>query len=267
MNFGRGIRKVGRFLARDYDDFTDVEVSEVDGVRALHLGSTTVQSAMRVSAPFELELSYSRGAMGFLLFCDDVRHAVVIGLGGGSIPKYIHRFLPGMRVTAIEINPQVVAAARQYFHLPDNDERLQVEIGDGAAYVREHPGEADILVLDAYDGKGLASDLSSQAFYDHCYDALSDNGILVVNLWGSDKYFDIYLQRIERSFGARVLTLTTGRPGNVLVFAFRNLPLDLNCNSLRARALSLQATHRIEFLEFVERLRDNNQNVLYQLIN
>ncbi len=259
MQFGRGIRKVGRFLSRNNEEFPDVEISELDGVRALHLGSVTVQSAMRVSAPYDLELNYSRGVMMFLLFAAEVREVLIIGLGGGSIPKFIHHYLSPMRVTAVELNPAVIAAARGSFMLPPDDDRLHVIEGDGIVHVRENPESADVLILDAFDASGLAPGLTSQEFYDSSFEALRRDGILVVNLWGSDKNFDVYLQRIEQACNGRVLVLPTGRPGNVLVFGFKRNVSDLRWKSLRERAKALQVEHpQIPFLEFVERLRDNN---------
>lgn len=264
--FGKGARRIGRFLQRDSEGATSVDISEMDGVRALHLGNATVQSAMRLSAPYELELTYTRGMMCFLLFSDAVQSAVVLGLGGGSIPKYIHKHLPRMRVTAVELNPAVLAAARGQFLLPQDDERLSVVLGDGVHYIRENPACTDVLLLDAYDAKGLPGELSSQEFYDSCAEALTDKGILAVNLWGSDKNFDVYLQRIEQSFDGRVLMLPTGRPGNIIIFAFKSHVGDLRWKSLRERAKDLQSDLRIEFLEFVERLRDSNVNTSNRLI-
>jgi spermidine synthase len=261
-----GARRIGRFFQRGAEEHVGVDVSEKDGVRAMHLGSVTVQSSMRLAAPFELELAYTRGMMVFLLFNDVVRKVLVIGLGGASIPKFIHHHLPQMRVTAVEINPAVLAAARNQFYLPADDERLQIILGDGAAHVRENPGCSDVLMLDAYDGIGLAPDLCSQEFYDSCAESLSSDGILIVNLWGSDKNFDVYLQRIEQSFDGRVLMMPTGRPGNILVFGFKRQAGDLRWKTLRDRAKSLQEQLQIEFLEFVERLRDNNLNTSNRLI-
>ncbi|MES1988632.1 MAG: spermidine synthase, partial [Pseudomonadota bacterium] len=62
-----------------------VYVSETDGVRSLHLGSVTIQSAMRIRDPFALELTYTRGIMCFLLFRSNVKDMLTIGLGGGSV--------------------------------------------------------------------------------------------------------------------------------------------------------------------------------------
>lgn len=243
-----------------------IEISEIDGVRALHIDSSTVQSAMRVKAPYDLELAYSRGIMTFLLFRREVRDVLVIGLGGGSIPKFIHHYLPEMRTRVVEINPEVIAVARSHFFLPDEDGRLQVIEADGAQYLPAHPATADLLVLDVFDGQGIPPELYSQTFFDSSAEALTADGILAVNLWGSDRNFDIYLQRIEQSFSHRVLVMPTGRPGNIVVFGFRRAPADLRWGTLRERAKALAEDYRIEFLEFVERLRDNNPNTSNRLI-
>jgi len=245
---------------------TGIEISELDGVRALHIDSSTVQSAMRVNAPYDLELTYSRGIMTFLLFKQQVREVLVLGLGGGSIPKFIWHYLPEMRTRVVEINPTVIEIARSHFMLPEDDERLEVIEDDGAQYLRNHPSSAELLVLDIFDGHGIPPELYSQSFFDSCAEALKTNGMIAANLWGSDKNFDIYLQRIEQSFGNRVLVMPTGRPGNIVVFAFRRTPADLRWTTLRDQAKTLSEDYRIEFLEFVERLRDNNPNTSNRLI-
>jgi len=259
---GRASRSIHRSVSTD----NSVDVSEVDGVRSLHLGTSTVQSSMRLSAPYELELAYTRGIMMFLLFAPEVRQVLAIGLGGGSIPKFIHHYLPQLHTTVVDINPQVIAVARSHFQLPADDERLRIIEGDGAQYLREHPGRAELLIIDAFDSRGVPPDLCSQDFFDSCAQALTADGLMAINLWGSDRNFDIYLQRIEQSFAQRVLVLPTGRPGNIVVFGFRRAPADLRWASLRERAKQLQQDYPIEFLEFVERLRDNNPNTSNRLI-
>ena len=121
-------------------------------------------------------------------------------------------------------------------------------------------------MVDAFDSNGVPPDLRSQDFYHACAGALAPSGILVVNIWGSDKNFDIYLQRIEQACAGRVLVMPTGRPGNIIVFGFRRDPGDLRWKTLRERARLLQEQYRIEFLEFVERLRDNNLNTANRLL-
>lgn len=237
-----------------------VDVSEENGVRALHLGSVTIQSAMRIRDPFALELTYTRGMMCFLLFNDNIKNVLAIGLGGGSLPKYIHAYCPEISTKVIEINPRIIQVARSQFFVPDNDEHLEVIEGDGLLYLAEHASDADVLLIDAFDGNGIPPDFCSQDFFDQCSNALKSDGILAINLWGSDKNFDIYLQRIEQSFAGKALILPTGKPGNIAVFGFKREPNDLKLSSLRERAKILEKTHKIEFLQFVEKLAEHNQS-------
>ena len=248
-------RKIHKSVSED----SIVEVTETNGIRSLHLGSVTIQSSMKVKSPFELELPYTRGMMGFLLFSDAIRNLLTIGLGGGSVPKYIHAFCPEIRQTVIEINPQIINIARSHFAVPDNDTRLNVIEGDGLAYLAENQQSADCLMIDAFDAHGIPTDFCSQEFFDACEKALTQQGILTINLWGSDKNFDSYLQRIERSFNNKTLMLPTGKPGNIVVFGFKLTP-DLNLASLRMRAKMLESHHKIEFLSFVDKLCEHNSN-------
>ena len=103
------------------DDNESVYISEKFGVRTLHIGSDTVQSSMRLSKPNDLEVSYTRSMMGFLLFNPQPRSVLMIGLGGGSIAKFIYHRFPEARAVAVEVNQQVVDVARQYFFVPPNE--------------------------------------------------------------------------------------------------------------------------------------------------
>src|ERR1017187_10377332 len=110
-------KRFGRFMHQTVSGSSSIEVSELDGVRSLHLGNVTVQSAMRVTAPYDLELAYTRGMMAFLLFMPTPREILAIGLGGGSLPKFIRHRMSGVHTTVVEIEPQIVETARNHFYL------------------------------------------------------------------------------------------------------------------------------------------------------
>ena len=250
--------KFSRKIHKSVRDDSVVEVSEVSGVRSLHLGTVTIQSSMKVKDPFALELAYTRGMMGFLLFSDTVKTVLTIGLGGGSVPKYIYANCVNIEQTIVEINPQIINIARSHFYVPENEDRFNVMEGDGIAYLADNPNSADCLMIDAFDSFGIPPNFCSQDFFDSCEMALTNSGIFAINLWGSDKNFDIYLQRIEQSFNNQTLMLPTGKPGNIVVFGFKNdsklNSLKLNPKKLKERAKVLEETHNIEFSSFVEKL-------------
>ncbi len=235
-----------------------VQISERDGVRLLHLGGPAVQSAMRIRAPFQLELEYTRAMMAFTLFHPAVRDVALIGLGGGSIAKFIHRHLGSVRLTALEINPEVAAAARAYFSLPADDERLSVRVADGAAYVRAQREALDVLMVDGYDAERIVEDLTSPDFYRACLAALRPGGVAVYNLWGSDRRFETYWRRLEDAFAGRLLRLPAEQMGNVVVFCFKPPLPDLDFILLRGRAERLERDLGLEFPRFLDRMRSCN---------
>src|SRR5213078_22970 len=79
-----------------------VAVSDARGVRTLHVGGEAIQSAMRLGDPFALALDYTRCMMAFLLFHPEPRSVLMIGLGGGSLPKFFHRHLRATRLRVVE---------------------------------------------------------------------------------------------------------------------------------------------------------------------
>ena len=257
--------RFGRKMHRSVSGEESVEVSEVDGIRSLYLGSSTIQSSMRVKTPYSLELPYSRAMMLFLLFAKRTGDVLMLGLGGGSVPKYIHHFLPDICIRVVELNPQVIAIARSHFYLPEDDDRLQVIQGDGKLFLEQNPETTDMLMLDIFDGQGIPADLYAQYFFDTCRAALKPEGMMAVNLWGSDKNFDIYLQRIEQSFDNRVLVIPTGRPGNIVVFGLNRPLYEKRWDAIRAKARELDAQYGLDFMGLLERLRDHNPNTPHRI--
>ncbi len=208
--------KFGKRRAGDHG----LEVTEERGTRTLHLGSRAIQSAMRVSRPWDLELAYTRAMMGFLMFNPMPQEVLMIGLGGGSLAKFIRKQRPQTRITAVEIDPRVIAAARAHFELPPDDATLRVVEADGALYVRQHPGSADIILLDGFDAGNQVEALATQTFYAACRRVLKPGGILVVNLWGRDSEFAEYFARLTRAFDGEVGWISVQDKTNVIVFAF-----------------------------------------------
>jgi spermidine synthase len=243
---------------RSQNDFDPVEISEKKGIRYLHLGGPAVQSAMRIKEPHVLELEYTRAMMAFLLFNPEPSKIALIGLGGGSVAKFIHRSLSGSHLTALEINPGVVSAARSYFLLPDDDARLNVVTGDGGKFVYEQDESLDILLVDGYDANRIVEDLASPDFYDACLRALKPGGVAVLNLWGSDKFFDVYFDRVAKAFADHTLMLPAEKKGNIQLFAFKPPLPHAGFARLMADARLLEARHGLEMTAFVERMRQFN---------
>ena len=225
---------------------SEVNLSEHDGVRHLHLGTEWVQGSMRIDAPFDIELEYVQRMMAWLLFVPPAsvagRHAMQLGLGAGAITKFCHKRLR-MTCTAIELNPRVADVCRAWFKLPAEDERLRVVIADAAAEIRrdEWLGTVDALAVDLYDDEAAATVLDSAAFYADCRRLLTEDGSMTVNLFGRSASFERSLARIAEAFGERaVWAFKPTREGNAVVLAQRT-PTRPKRAALQAQAEAVQA--------------------------
>jgi spermidine synthase len=235
-----------------------IEIVEEDGVRVLQIGGDAIQSAMRLDAPDRIELDYVRAMMAFLLFCPRPRDVLMVGLGGGSMARFVHQHMPGTRVTVAEINPGVVTVARKYFHFPEGDERLEVVIGDGAEIVPRRPESCDVLVVDGFVNGRPAKDLCTQSFYDAASAALRKRGVLVANFMSDDKRLETYCGRIEKSFGSRPLLLLAEEEDNFIAFALRGGPPRIAWSELKARARAAKALFGLPLEECFASLKRHN---------
>jgi spermidine synthase len=186
--------------------------------RSLHFTWGELQSRMLTQNPWQLDLGYTRAMMGFLLFNAAPAHIGMIGLGGGSIAKFCHRYLPASRMTVLEINPHVLAL-RKAFQVPDDDERFEVIAADGAMFLHTEAPQFEVLLVDGFDHEGQPAALCTQRFYDDCLAALPAGGVLVVNLHYGHADYPVLLERISRSFGANVVETVMAEKSNSVVFA------------------------------------------------
>ena len=213
--------------AKSSEVLPEVNFSEFDGIRFLHLGTEWVQGSMLVVAPFDIELEYVQRMMAGLLFMEPgavaKKHAMQLGLGSAALTKFCYKKLR-MKTTAVELNPQVIAACQLWFKLPRDDARLSVIAADAAAEIQKlkHQGTVDLLHVDLYDHEAAGPVLDSDEFYAHCHDLLTDDGVMTVNLFGRNSSYRESLVKIASAFGPQaVWAFTPTREGNTVVLAQR----------------------------------------------
>lgn len=219
-----------------------IQVSEEKGVRFLHFGSRWVQGAMRIGRPWALELEYTRLMMMPLAVHGDrtwPASVLQVGLGSASFTRFLHRHRPQSRITVVEILPEVVAAARQFFKLPEDD-RVQVEIADGHDWLIGTRRRFDLILVDAFDAKGRSGMIDSEPFYINCRDHLARGGIASFNLMTRTRAAAPAIARIRAAFGERVWVLPQAEAGNVAVLAGVLPPTEETLRTLRVSARVLK---------------------------
>lgn len=159
------------------------------------------QSRMAVNDPERLLIPYTRTMLAVLALHPAPRRIAMVGLGGGSQVKVLHRHLPQARIDVLEINPQVIAR-RDAFRIPPDDDRLRVHRVDAAGFLADPActGRFDVLLVDGYDAQGIPEALSTEAFYRDCRRALAPGGVLASNLFCAVRA--LHAQRLRAVFGA-----------------------------------------------------------------
>ncbi|GIZ52076.1 methyltransferase domain-containing protein [Noviherbaspirillum aridicola] len=235
--------------------FAPVTLSEEKGVIYLHFGTEWIQGAMRVRKPNWIELEYAQQMMAWMLFIEQPTHVAQLGLGTGALTKFCYQQFPQAQVTAVELNPSVVAVCRSMFRLPPDDDRLSVREMDAMDFVTDpaNHGTLDALQVDLYDATVRGPVLDTPEFYEACAACLKPEGIMTVNLFGEHASYPRNFKAIGYAFDDAVC-LAPVHEGNVVVLAFRT-KREFDFAALHERAERITAATRLPTRSWVNGIK------------
>lgn len=227
-------------------------VFELGDIRSLLANWAYVQSAMSITDPFRLMLEYTQAMMGFLLFNPSPKTIEIIGLGGGSLAKYCHKFIPESTIRGVEVDWDVLAVADQ-FCMPPASERFEIIWADGSDFVAKDERTTDILLVDGFDRAGQPAQLCSLDFYIACRARLNSGGIFVANLCNYPGKHGPIVSRLRECFG-QIITVPVEAGMNLIVFAVKDEHFRLDRTELREAARILGCNHPLPMANLVGKL-------------
>ncbi len=234
------------------DEMTQPYIFETSTERRMHFTWGCTQSTMRLDDPNTLVSTYTGKMMAFLLLNPVPSRILILGLGGGALPKFCYSRLPRVRITVVEVNEDVIAL-RDEFCVPKDDDRLRIVQADAGEYVGQVNDPVDVILVDAFDPKGIARTLSTSQFYSHAADCLTENGVLVMNFWGDRERYAENLTQAARAFGQN-LRLVPTTESNIILFASRQpAPSSINVE-LESLSRWLKQTLGLNFPRYLRRL-------------
>lgn len=171
-------------LHQKQSPYTLIAVTEdAEGRRYLQFDeSGALQSVVRPGQPLKLELPYTRVAMVGLAFVPKPQRILVVGLGGGAMPMFLRAVVPQARIDVVDIDPDVVVVAREYFGFRE-DERLKAHVADGRAFIEAKRPAYDLIFLDAYGPESIPEHLGTVEFLASVRARLTARGAVVGNVW------------------------------------------------------------------------------------
>jgi spermidine synthase len=147
---------------------------------------------MALATPDRLLFDYTHMMMASLFMGPRPQSILIIGLGGGTLPRALARTLPEASIDAVEIDPAVVRVARQYFSFVPGP-RTSVFEEDGRVYVRRamRAGKSyDLIMLDAYDHEYIPEHLLTREFLLEVKSLLKPGGVIAANTFSSSRLYD-----------------------------------------------------------------------------
>ena len=231
-------------------------ISNEHGIRNLSFGTRFIQGGMRIDDPYALEFEYIQQMMMWTLFSKFPAHIVQLGLGAASLTKFCYKHYARSKITAVELNPDVIDICREAFYLPADDKRLQVVSMDAMDYVtdRAHHLTIDVLQVDLYDAQAEKPALDSPEFYQACADCLTPEGMMTVNLFCDAPDHSKNIEAMEQSFEA-VAWLTEVHDSNIVAIAFKKAP-SIDFEKLYERAELLEQQFKLPASTWVDGLVD-----------
>ncbi|MBF0620357.1 MAG: spermidine synthase [Magnetococcales bacterium] len=251
------------------DHNTVIEVCDQGPMRWLHFGSYLKQSAMKRDDPNHLVLPYTRHMMASLLFNPHPSNGLMIGLGGGSMVKFLLHHFPECRLHVVEHSQTVISMAHGYFEVPRSP-RLGIYADDGLDFLlrNQPPSPAcDLIIIDAFDSDGMAQSVYAHKFLNYCSQWLSDSGVLAINLTRTNmRLYSTMLDALKSRFNGFIVTLPCGLSKNVIAFAFRHTPPFRQGQIMFERAASLKQHLKLDFPFFLKKMYKHNLTVRERML-
>jgi spermidine synthase len=232
---------IPRIVHSQYLDDLLVRVVDMDGERSLFFGDGILQSRLSLAAPDRLQLFYTQYMMSALLMLPEPGKVLLIGVGAGSLVHFLHHHFPDCAVDAVDHLPGIIRIAIDYFQMPVR-KPIAIHCSDGYEFLarqRMRPAY-DLILLDAFDDKGMSKAVYGADFFRLCMESLRPNGILSCNLWTGNREELVQVQNDIRQHSISRIYIPVHNRGNIVALAF-NKPVpwrEINCSKAKLNHLS-----------------------------
>jgi spermidine synthase len=155
------------------------EIYEHQGVRWIRFPDASIQSVMLLEEPAYPLLSYVQGLLSTLLFLPTPAKVLNLGLGSGSIERFILSQLPELQLVSVETDARLIELTKQHFCIPSSHTVIKMPAQD---YLQSNQQSFDILLSDVYSTQGGVNSYLTSEFIQNAVHALDQDGVFAINL-------------------------------------------------------------------------------------
>jgi len=195
--------RVSAVVADTDSSYARYQVSErqVNGqtVRYLLMDNLGAQSGAVVGRPYELVFEYTRAFKAAADAYGDFKDALVIGGGAYTFPSVLAKEHPRSHINVVEIDPALDRIAADYFgYVPQPNLSLIHE--DGRVFLNQNRQQFQLVYIDAFSSLTPPYQLTTREATKHMQSALSDDGLLLINVIATPDVTDPYFAATYQTY-------------------------------------------------------------------
>lgn len=244
---------VGRLIHEKNSLYHRISVYQQGSVATLQFGRRSpvqMQSQVDLSNLRQHLLEYTAMTFCGLLYKPEPQRLLVVGLGGGVIPREMHYYFPASQIDVVEIDPQIPPIATQFFGFRQDD-KLRVHIADGRMFIkkqlRSDPApKYDLVILDAFNSDYIPFHLMTKEFLEEVKGVLAEDGVVIANVFYYNRLFDAEFKTFLAVFG-RCQMFLGDYSTNVMLVAPGPTAPTLTVKEAIGQAEMLQRKHKLAF--------------------
>ncbi len=243
-----------KVLYEKKSDFSTIVVTEDDeGLRTLSFERGGArQSVVKLGDPDHIELPYVKAMPVGLALVKQPRRVLIVGLGGGSIPNFLHKHYPRTTIDVVDIDPAVVEVAKRFFGFRE-DSTLHVYVADGRRFIERCRNPYDVIFLDAYGADNIPYSLATREFLQAVRRALAPGGVVVGNVWSSSSnpLYNAMVRTYQDVFAELHILGVRGTSNRILIALPSRRSIEPHDLARRAAAISRQKRFPFDMGELV----------------
>jgi len=224
-----------------------IEICQLDGLRWMHFGDSAVQACMSLDAPHQLLLAYTQAMLAGLVFIEQPQRLLNLGLGGGSFIRFFEKTWPALAIESVDNSADVIALSREFFQVCEGS---PLHCMSAETFVAAAEANYDAIFCDLYADNNHPACMFDEQFYGNCYQSLTAQGMLAVNLLLTDEAEMINLLQAVRKHFPIVVLMAVPDHTNTILFALQQPVAD--SEFLMSRVQQLQADFQLDLMPYVE---------------
>jgi spermidine synthase len=243
-----------KVLCEKVSRYNKILVTEDEqGLRTLWFDTRRLQqSVMKPGDPDHIEFAYVRAMPIGLALVEKPQRMLFIGLGGGTLPSFLHKHYPKTTIDVVEIDPDVVDVAKTFFGFRE-DSTMHAHVQDGRAFIEKCRRPYDIIFLDAYGADNIPYRLATREFLHAVREALNPKGIAVANVVGPKRnpLYDSMVRTYQDVFDELYVLELRGTNNRILIaqpYKGRFRGVDM---ARQARKVSQEKHFRFDMADFI----------------